>query len=269
MKSNDYLNLEWVTYFLKQVDNTNAFNAVLTFFKLFKFMRENKKMSQLVDTLEVAGGDMIVVCVIIIVVASGYGIAFHLAFGHSVHSYRDFPEALFTLFLATLGDFELDELRHSNTALGPILFTSFIVIVFFIILSMFLAIVDKAYEVVRLQLEEVSDEVDPLTADILRIINVPMRAVDYIYFIFTGTDAEIKPNDETEEMEEVTEIVEAKKDTPEHKFKALYDEAMGRIDALKKNQTELQNMLSRIQDSFLPQGLPEGGEGGGDAAGGE
>ena len=42
----EYLKLEWVSYFLKQVDNTNAFNAVLTFFKLFKFMRENKKMSQ-------------------------------------------------------------------------------------------------------------------------------------------------------------------------------------------------------------------------------
>jgi len=56
-------------------------------------------------------GDMAVVCVIIIVVASGYGIAFHLAFGHSVKHYRDFPEALFTLFLATLGDFELDDLR--------------------------------------------------------------------------------------------------------------------------------------------------------------
>ena len=136
-----YIELEWVSYFLKQVDNTNAFNAVLTWFKLFKFMRENKKMSQLVDTLEVAGGDMLVVCVIIVIVASGYGIAFHLAFGHAVSSYRDFPEALFTLFLATLGEFDVDDLRNNNTALGPVLFVTFIVVVFFIILSMFLAIV--------------------------------------------------------------------------------------------------------------------------------
>ena len=43
---NQYLKLEWVMYFARQVENVNAFNAVLTFMKLFKFVRENKKMSQ-------------------------------------------------------------------------------------------------------------------------------------------------------------------------------------------------------------------------------
>ena len=248
-----YIELEWVSYFLKQVDNTNAFNAVLTWFKLFKFMRENKKMSQLVDTLEVAGGDMLVVCVIIVIVASGYSIAFHLAFGHAVSSYRDFPEALFTLFLATLGEFDVDDLRNNNTALGPVLFVTFIVVVFFIILSMFLAIVDKAYEVVRLQLEDVVDDVDPLTRDVLRVVNIPLNIINKIYFIFTGKGAEIEPTQVVAEVvEEKKSVKEKKTDTPDHKFKALYDDAMGRIDLLKKNQIELQAMLGRIQNSFLP-----------------
>jgi len=132
---------------------------------------------------------------------------------------------------------------------------------------MFLAIVDKAYEVVRLQLEDVSDEVDPLTHDVMRIVNIPFRMVDYLYFIFTGTDAEIKPdNDDEEEVKEEVKVGK-KEETPEHRFKELYEEAMGRIDMLKKNQKELQGMLTRIQDSFLPAqtaAVPEGGVAGGE-----
>jgi len=105
----------------------------------------------------------------------GYGIAFHLAFGQSVLSYRDFPDALFTLLRAALGDFELEPLRRENWYLGPLLFFSFIVLVLFVCISMFLAIVCEAFDAVRKRLLQrkqtengslVSREEDPLSQDI-------------------------------------------------------------------------------------------------------
>ena len=132
-KSEDeYLDLDWVVYFAGQVDNVNALNSVITFLKIFKFVRENRRMSQLIDTIRVASIDMMSIMVIIAIIASGYGIAFHIAFGHAVDEYRDFTESLFTLFLATLGDFDMDELRSYNQVLGAFLFVSFIVIMFFL-----------------------------------------------------------------------------------------------------------------------------------------
>ena len=53
-----YLDLDWVIYFARLVENFNAFNAVLTFLKLFKFVRENRRMSQLIDTVQLAAVDM-------------------------------------------------------------------------------------------------------------------------------------------------------------------------------------------------------------------
>ncbi|GMI23619.1 hypothetical protein TrRE_jg50 [Triparma retinervis] len=277
-KEDTFLDLDWVVYFAGQVDNVNSFNAVLTFLKLFKFVRENARMSQLIDTIKVASIDMLSILVIIVIVASGYGIAFHIAFGHAVDEYRDFTESLFTLFLATLGDFDMDELRSYNQVLGAFLFVSFIVLMFFIIVSMFLAIVDSAYEAVR---EEIAlshgDHVntDPLTLDLIRLISAPKVISDSIYYVFVGdkggniapSEAEIEKRRALEAKKAAEE--EAKKQLSpealerqaklkvEHDFKKLYDEAMERVKKLTDTQEVLQNVLNQISNNMI---VPEEGE---------
>ncbi len=280
---NSYLNLDSVVYFAKQVENVNSFNAVLSFLKLFKFARENKKLSQFIDTLEIASVDMVSILIIIAIISTGYGIAFHIAFGHAVTEYRDFSESLFTLFLATLGDFDMDELRSYNQVLGAFLFVSFIVIMFFIIISMFLAIVDSAYEVVRESLSDLSDEPDPLTRDILRVLSGPARLASLIHQIFAGKDAMISHEDkedkrkkQQEEDDKREKEEKEKRMTPEslerqakiemeHEFKKLYDEAMGRIEALTTTQDTLQSVLNKIganMDIMTGEKLAREGEGG-------
>ncbi|GMI03856.1 hypothetical protein TrVE_jg2530 [Triparma verrucosa] len=287
---NSYLDLDWVVYFAKLVENVNAFNAVLTFLKLFKFVRENRRMSQLIDTVELASIDMGSIMVIILVIATGYGIAFHIAFGHAVTEYRDFAESLFTLFLATLGDFNMDELRSYNQVLGAFLFVTFIVIMFFVVISMFLAIVDSAYESVREQLLEEggdADEVDPLTRDVLRVITAPTIISNKIYVLFVGEKVATGPSEEElekrrkEEAKRLAEEEKKKMMSPEmmerqaklkveHDFKSLYDEAMGRIEKLKASQDSLQKTLNLISDNITitePVGDEEGNGEGGEGAG--
>ena len=271
-KSEDeYLDLDWVVYFAGQVDNVNALNSVITFLKIFKFVRENRRMSQLIDTIRVASIDMMSIMVIIAIIASGYGIAFHIAFGHAVDEYRDFTESLFTLFLATLGDFDMDELRSYNQVLGAFLFVSFIVIMFFIVVSMFLAIVDSAYEAVREELalsRDVHDR-DPLTRDVLRILAAPKIFSDGLYFVFVGKkDQNIGPTEEEIEMKRIEEAKKAAEDEAkkqlspealerqaklktEHDFKKLYDEAMERVKKLTETQEILQGVLNRISDNMI------------------
>ncbi|GMH50342.1 hypothetical protein TL16_g00750 [Triparma laevis f. inornata] len=279
-----YLDLDWVVYFAKLVENVNAFNAVLTFLKLFKFVRENRRMSQLIDTVELASIDMGSIMVIILVIATGYGIAFHIAFGHAVTEYRDFAESLFTLFLATLGDFDMDELRSYNQVLGAFLFVTFIVIMFFVVISMFLAIVDSAYESVREQLLEDggdADEMDPLTRDVLRIITAPTIIGNKIFVLFVGEKEDKGPSEEElekrrkEEAKKLAEEEKKKMMSPEmmerqaklkveHDFKSLYDEAMGRIDKLKASQDSLQKTLNLISDNITIVDQGGEGEGGGE-----
>merc|ERR1711904_487681 len=76
----------------------------------------------------------------------GFGMGFNLAFGSDVRSYMDIFFSFQTLFACTLGDFNLGEISGSHFILGPVLFISFIIMIFFIILSMLLTIMDSAYD---------------------------------------------------------------------------------------------------------------------------
>ena len=134
----------------KDIDNFNAFNAVLSFLKIFKYVRYNLELSQFVDTVTGAILEMGTLAIVIAVVSTAYAISFHVAFGAEIADYRDMPNSIFTLFKATLGDFDIDDIIHGrNYILGPVLFFTFILLMFFVILSMFLAIVDDAFDRVR------------------------------------------------------------------------------------------------------------------------
>lgn len=214
---------------------------------------------------------MVSILAIICIIATGYGISFHIAFGHAITDYRDFAESLFTLFLATLGDFDLDELRNYNQVLGVVLFVSFIVIMFFVVVSMFLAIVDAAYESVREALIEegqTSLETDPLTRDIKRVLSAPLIFANAIYYVFVGgRDTAIGPTEEEIEMARAEEAKKAAQEEAkklmspealerqaklklEHEFKKLYETSMGRVEKLKESQELLLVTLNKIMNNI-------------------
>eukprot|EP00611_Tribonema_gayanum_P003419 TRINITY_DN1265_c0_g1_i1.p1 TRINITY_DN1265_c0_g1~~TRINITY_DN1265_c0_g1_i1.p1 ORF type:complete len:168 (-),score=61.42 TRINITY_DN1265_c0_g1_i1:586-1089(-) len=117
--------------------------------QVFKYTHTNKRLAQFTDTLAVAYAEMVVLTAIIIIVCVGYGLAFTLAFGAYFEEYRNVTESLLSLFESVLGNFDVDKLRDARPVIGTLLFLSFIFLMFFVVVSMFLATVDKAYETVR------------------------------------------------------------------------------------------------------------------------
>lgn len=55
----------------------------------------------------------------------------------------------FTLLRLILGDFNFYELEAANRVLGPIFFLSYIFFVFFVLMNMFLAIINDTYAEVK------------------------------------------------------------------------------------------------------------------------
>jgi hypothetical protein len=127
VKQDVFLNLFKPSFLLEQSNNVGAVNACIMFFQLFKYTRSFPKLSLLSQTLSYGIGEMVVLCVIILVLLVGYSMAFHIAFGHTVDEYRDFWESFFTLSRSLIGDVDLSNLRRVNRFLGPFLFTSFVV----------------------------------------------------------------------------------------------------------------------------------------------
>jgi uncharacterized membrane protein YgcG len=148
-----FLSLTSVSSTYSWTEAASALNCIVTFLKVFKYLRPIKKLALFTETLRLASGDMAYMCVIIAVILLAFGSSFHLAFGPDVKAYVNLPTSMLSLFRATLGDFDLDALVYANYALGPFLFILFIFLVFFVVLSMFLSIVDESYDRVRTDLE--------------------------------------------------------------------------------------------------------------------
>lgn len=261
-KMNDdeiYVNLLPVSYFAQMVDNVNAFNAVLCFIKVFKYLRANKKLGQFTDTLAAASAEMVVLCVIIFIVVIGYAVAFHMAFGHTLVEYKDLPESIFSLFRSTLGDFDLESLREVNRYLGPLLFVSFMILMFFVIVSMFLSIVDNSYEKVRENLKGRGE--DPLTRDVLDLRAVADAKVRAMLGMppsaaYKARGASVDggdgiggpPDDDTASMfGKVEEELEMTVDMREQE-----QEVIDRLLELERQQTALRELLKQISDGIAP-----------------
>jgi polycystin 2 len=70
-----------------------------------------------------------------------------------VEDFSSFSNAIFTLLRTILGDFNFNEIEQANRVLGPIFFLSYVFFVFFVLLNMFLAIINDTYSEVK---EEIS-----------------------------------------------------------------------------------------------------------------
>jgi hypothetical protein len=80
------------------------------------------------------------------VVNLGFCHSFCLAFGGSVNDYRDPVMSFMTLIRLAMGDFDFAELYSANRVLGPVLFSLYTVLTFFVLVNVFIAIIGDAFE---------------------------------------------------------------------------------------------------------------------------
>jgi hypothetical protein len=139
----DFESLGWTYY---QIVNWNAFNNIFVWLRAFAFLKYvSKEVANLSYTLTRAGKDCALFLVIFCFVIFAYAQAFHISFGTDISDYSTLLNAIFGLFKTLLGDFDFEAIKNVNQVLGPLLFITFEVVCYFVMLNMFLAILNKAY----------------------------------------------------------------------------------------------------------------------------
>ena len=128
--------------------NTISLNVPLLFLKAFKFMQTNPRMLVLWRTLGRASSDLVAFAFFFAVVYFGFAMMGHLLYGQEIQSYRYINTSLTTLMRMLLGDFDYDSMRKANRVLAPVFFISFVIIGFFTLANMFLAIINDSYATV-------------------------------------------------------------------------------------------------------------------------
>lgn len=141
----------------------NNMAAVIVFFswvKLFKFINFNKTMSQLSSTMSRCAKDLVGFAIMFFIIFLAYAQLAYLVFGTQVNDFSTFQASIFTQFRIILGDFNFSEIEEANPVLGPIYFTTFVFFIFFILMNMFLAIINDTYSEVKADMSQQRSEME-------------------------------------------------------------------------------------------------------------
>ncbi|XP_013887336.1 polycystin-2 isoform X2 [Austrofundulus limnaeus] len=141
----------------------NNMAAVIVFFawvKLFKFININKTMSQLTSTMSRCAKDLVGFAIMFFIIFLAYAQLAYLVFGTQVNDFSTFQASVFTQFRIILGDFNYSEIEEANPVLGPIYFSTFVIFIFFILMNMFLAIINDTYSEVKADMSQQRSEME-------------------------------------------------------------------------------------------------------------
>lgn len=137
------------------ISSVVVFCSTLKFLKLLRF---NNKIGMLSATLRKASKDLFGFSLTFVVIFLAFTQFSYLVFGIYVKSYKNFVSSLASIFRFSLGQFNLKELQHANYVLGSAYFILFILIVIMGLMSMFITILNDAFEEVKRELQNKANE---------------------------------------------------------------------------------------------------------------
>ena len=105
------------------------------------------RAKELSNTLATAFQDMQHLLLILALVFFGFVLAFQQAFGDFIVQFSSLYSTCFYLFKALSGDMEgMSDITKNNRYLGPVLYFTYLIIIFFVLLNMVLGVVVRSYE---------------------------------------------------------------------------------------------------------------------------
>ncbi|XP_048364710.1 polycystin-2 [Sphaerodactylus townsendi] len=157
---NHFPNFEVLAYWQTEFSNIAAVTMFFVWIKLFKFISFNRTMNQLSTTMSRCAKDILGFAIMFFIIFIAYAQLAYLVFGTQVSDFSTFQDSLFSQFRILLGDFDFTEVEEANRVLGPIYFTTFVFFMFFILLNMFLAIINDTYSEVKSDMAQQKPEME-------------------------------------------------------------------------------------------------------------
>ncbi|KAK2546861.1 Polycystic kidney disease protein 1-like 2, partial [Acropora cervicornis] len=130
----------------------------LSFIKMFRLLRFNRRMSMLQQVLKRCIGQLVSFMFMFALAFLAFALLASLVFGQSMEGFGTFFKSCASLMDTLLGKFTLKEMLQANRIIGPIFFCSYTVFVVFILINMFVSIINDAFTEVRSDVEKQSNE---------------------------------------------------------------------------------------------------------------
>ncbi len=135
--------------------------ATVVFFSIVKLifiLRFNRRISMLASTLKHSAKDMATFSIVFSIVMAAYSSFAYVTLGGKLADYATFLTTIQSLFAMILGSFNYEEITRAHPILGPIFFFSFVVVMMFILLNMFLSIINDTFTQVKADANKQSND---------------------------------------------------------------------------------------------------------------
>ena len=143
------VNFQEIAWWAEQEQTWLALDTMLVYLKVLHFLAGVPHISNLLNTLGRARVQLgaFLVCLVTLLVA--FAASFHLSLGVDLADWRGVGHSVVGLLRFVLGDVDVPAILRANGTLGSLLFLGFLFLVYFVGVSIFLAIVTSAYSAER------------------------------------------------------------------------------------------------------------------------
>ncbi|CAF3980133.1 unnamed protein product [Rotaria sp. Silwood2] len=170
-----YINLQLAVYVN---DLLTFFLGFCCFFGTIKFVhlfRFNQRISLFTETLRYAGKELVSFSMMFAIVFMSFLSLFYLLFVSKIWSCSSLLSSAQMLFEMTLMKFDASELIGADAIIGPLCFSTFILLVVFVCLSMFISIINDSFRCAR---ENQVEDQDILSFMLNKLLNwIRMKAL--------------------------------------------------------------------------------------------
>jgi len=184
VESGEYVNLESLAFILSSERSLHSLSALLMWSKTFKHLEWSNRLSFLLKMLQSAAMEIVFFAVIFVIVFMGFAQAGYILFSTQIYEFRSFGNCLVNLFRGALNGIDFgylnlgsslrfDKITAANRVMGPFFLMYFQVAVYCILVNIFIAILNDAYEANKHLLREKTDapHLQSSTDQVLRAFN--------------------------------------------------------------------------------------------------
>ena len=122
-----------------------AGSGLLTFCRVFSYLRLNPHLNILTKTVSRAAPALSAIFVIFMVVFASFSLLTHTIYGLTIYDFRTFDQTVAALGRMAIGDFNFHALHTERRIMTPLIFVLYNVLTVFILLNLVIAILDQAH----------------------------------------------------------------------------------------------------------------------------
>lgn len=169
-ENNEFVDYMIVADLYKMIANFTGISGFIAYFYILAFFQESKSLKVIWGTLGQALYRLLFFFLVFLLVFIGWMLLAYKGFGEYLNNYSNLGNTASTLLQMLLGNVDFDELYQIQPEFAGIFFFLFIFLNYFVMLNVFLAIINESYDTVYKKIKS-NDDADEMIIILGILIN--------------------------------------------------------------------------------------------------